>query len=172
MEKKIKPYRCLPSKPPGPKFQCCTKLHIYPLREGLIFLSTGHKRAAQRQHSNLGLQGRQRYSKGLICPFTVGILYIICIYIYTYIYQHMPRGAVMAPLREGMSKWCPFISKVFLNLFWVIINLGYIVHLCYLKPRKQCPGVFPWLPKNGACQTCHLRVGGMCRGCRNATPLG
>ena len=32
----------------------------------------------------------------------------------------MPRGAAMAPLREGVSKWRPFISKVFLNLFWDI----------------------------------------------------
>ena len=49
-KKKIKPYKRLPSKPPGPKFQYCTKLHTYPLCEGLFFLSTGPKRAAQRQH--------------------------------------------------------------------------------------------------------------------------
>ena len=28
MDKKIKPYRRLPSNPPGPKFQCCTKLYM------------------------------------------------------------------------------------------------------------------------------------------------
>ena len=48
----------------------------------------------------------------------------------------MPRVAIMAPLREGVSKWRPFISKVFLNLFWG--HLGYTFHLCYLRPRKQC----------------------------------
>ena len=48
----------------------------------------------------------------------------------------MPRGAVMAPLREGVSKWRPFISKVFLNLFGVIWDIHVI--FCYLRPRKQC----------------------------------
>ena len=38
----------------------------------------------------------------------------------------MPRGAVMAPLREGVSKWRPFISKVFLNLFGVIWDIHFI----------------------------------------------
>ena len=93
----------------------------------------------------------------LICIYNFGLYDIIC-------YQHMPRAAVMAPLREGVSKWRPFISKVFLNLF-----LGYTFHLCYLRPRKQC---FWDFVLNGACQTCHLRVGGMCRGCQNAAPLG
>ena len=41
-------------------------------------------------------------------------------------YQPMPRGAVMALLREGVSKWRPFISKVFLNLFWVIWDIHFI----------------------------------------------
>ena len=38
----------------------------------------------------------------------------------------MPRGAVMAPLREGVSKWRPFVSKLFLNLFWVIWDIRFI----------------------------------------------
>ena len=49
----------------------------------------------------------------LICIYDFGLYNIIC-------YQHMPRGAVTAPLREEVSKWRPFISKVFLNLFWDI----------------------------------------------------
>ena len=48
------------------------------------------------------------------------------IYVWMYIYQHMPRGAVMAPLREGVSKWRPFVSKLFLNLFWVIWDIRFI----------------------------------------------
>ena len=45
---------------------------------------------------------------------------------HTWMYQPMPRGAVMALLREGVSKWRPFISKVFLNLFWVIWDIHFI----------------------------------------------
>ena len=37
MDKKIKPYRRLPSKPPGPKFQCCTKLYIVSSALGFDF---------------------------------------------------------------------------------------------------------------------------------------
>ena len=47
----------------------------------------------------------------------------------------MPRGAIMAPLREGVSKWRPFISKVSQPVWG---HLGYTFHLCYLRPRKQC----------------------------------
>ena len=37
MDKKIKLYRRLPSKPPGPKFQCCTKLYIVSSALGFDF---------------------------------------------------------------------------------------------------------------------------------------
>ena len=37
MDKKIKPYRRLPSKPPGPKFQCCTKLYLVSSALGFDF---------------------------------------------------------------------------------------------------------------------------------------
>ena len=37
MDKKIKPYRRLPTKPPGPKFQCCTKLYIASSALGFDF---------------------------------------------------------------------------------------------------------------------------------------
>ena len=73
----------------------------------------------------------------------------------------MPRGAVMAPLREGVSKWRPFISKVFLNLFGVIWDIHFIF-------RSNAFEFYFWHPRNGACQTCHLRVGWMRRGCENA----
>ena len=42
-----------------------------------------------------------------------------------YIYD-MPRGAVMAPHREEVSKWHPFMSKVFIHLFWVIWDIHFI----------------------------------------------
>ena len=88
----------------------------------------------------------------------------------TYTYQHMPRGAVMAPLREGVSKWRPFISKVFLNLLGVIWDIHFIFVIW--GHGSNAFEFYFWHPKNGACQTCHLRVGWMCRGCQNATPLG
>ena len=90
--------------------------------------------------------------------------------IYIYIYQHMPRGVIMAPLREGVSKWRPFISKVFLNLFGVIWDIHFIFVIW--GHGSSAFEFFFWHPKNGACQTCHLRVGWMWRGCQNATPLG
>ena len=37
MDKKIKPCRRLPSKPPGPKFQCCTKLYLVSSALGFDF---------------------------------------------------------------------------------------------------------------------------------------
>ena len=37
MDKKIQPYRRLPSKPPGPKFQCCRKLYIVSSALGFDF---------------------------------------------------------------------------------------------------------------------------------------
>ena len=37
MDKNIKPYRCLPSEPPDPKFQCCTKLYIVSSALGFDF---------------------------------------------------------------------------------------------------------------------------------------
>jgi hypothetical protein len=43
----------------------------------------------------------------------------------------------MAPLREGVSKWCPFISKVFLNLFGVIWDI-------HFKVGPACSAV--WYP--------------------------
>ena len=46
MDKKIKPYRRLPSKPPGPKFQCCTKLYLVSSALGFDF-STGPAPTAQ-----------------------------------------------------------------------------------------------------------------------------
>ena len=101
-------------------------------------------------------------------------------YLHTYIhtdrqtdihtYQHMPRGAVMAPLREGVSKWRSFISKVFLNLFGVIWDIHFIFVIW--GHGSNAFEFYFWHSKNGACQTCHLRVGWMCRGCQNATPLG
>ena len=39
MDKKIKSYRRLPSKPPGPKFQCCTKLYIASSALGFVFFA-------------------------------------------------------------------------------------------------------------------------------------
>ena len=87
-------------------------------------------------------------------------------YIHIYTYQHMPRGAVMAPLREGVSKWRPFISKVFLNLFGVIWDIHFIFVIW--GHRSNAFEFYFWHPRNGACQTCHLRVGWMRRGCENA----
>ena len=43
MDKKIKPYRGLPNKAPGPKFQCGTKLYIASFVLGFDFLSTGKR---------------------------------------------------------------------------------------------------------------------------------
>ena len=94
----------------------------------------------------------------------------MCTSTYIYIYQHMPRGVIMAPLREGVSKWRPFISKVFLNLFGVIWDIHFIFVIW--GHGSNAFEFYFWHPKNGACQTCHLRVGWMCRGCQNATPLG
>ena len=112
-------------------------------------------------------------SHSCIRPFTY-------MYLHTYIqtdrqtdihtYQHMPRGAVMAPLREGVSKWRSFISKVFLNLFGVIWDI-HVIFVIWGHGSNAFEFYF-WHSKNGACQTCHLRVGWMCRGCQNATPLG
>ena len=60
----------------------------------------------------------------------------------------MPRGAIAAPLGEGVSKWRRFISKVFLNLLGVIWDiLGYTFHLWYLRPRKQFFGVLFLAPQ-------------------------
>ena len=76
MDKKIKPYKRLSSKTPGPKFQCCTKLikalYSFLCVGVLISLSTGPKRAAQRQDWNLGMRGRQQYSRGLMSSSIYG----------------------------------------------------------------------------------------------------
>ena len=55
---KIKPYRRLPNKAPGPRFQCCTKLYTASSVLVFYFLSTDLKRPAQKQHWNLGMPGR------------------------------------------------------------------------------------------------------------------
>ena len=55
MDKKIKPHRHLPSKTPHPKFQCWTKLYLTSSVFRVWFFSPPDpKRAAQRQHLNLG----------------------------------------------------------------------------------------------------------------------
>ena len=102
--------------------------------------------------------------------YHIHVCIYVYVYLYIYIYQHMPRGVIMAPLREGVSKWRPFISKVFLNLFGVIWDIHFIFVIW--GHGSSAFEFFFWHPKNGACQTCHLRVGWMWRGCQNATPLG
>ena len=73
MDKKIKPYRRLPSKPPGPKFQCCTKLYLVSSALGFDFCPPAPNAPAQRQQWNLGLQGRRQYSRGLISSSIYGL---------------------------------------------------------------------------------------------------
>ena len=55
MDKKIKPYRRLPSKPPGPKFQCCTKLYIASSALGFDFFV--HRPQTRSPKGNIEIWG-------------------------------------------------------------------------------------------------------------------
>ena len=57
--------------PPGPKFQRCTKLYSFLCVTVWLFCPPAPS-TAQRQHWNLGMRGRQQYSRGLISSSIYG----------------------------------------------------------------------------------------------------
>ena len=84
-------------------------------------------------------------------------------------YQDMPRVAVMAPLREGVSKWRPLFLRCFLTYFGPsgIYISSLLSESTEAMILRSCFAPQKWRVSNVS-----LRVGGMHRGCRFGTPLG
>ena len=86
MDKKIKPYRCLPSKPPGPKFQSCTKFYIASSAFGFDFFV--HRPQARSPQATLKFGDVGATTIQQRFDFIVHLRYDTYIYIYIYTYNY------------------------------------------------------------------------------------
>ena len=140
MDKKIKPYRCLPSKPPGPKFQCCTKLHIVSSALGFDFCPPAPN---AQPKGNIEIWGycrgddntagvwfhRPSTVRGRGCSLAHKQQHIIA------------RGKICALVRKSCVFKFPNSKLYFLFYYLFLLPIPYLIPITCVSSGKPCSGV-------------------------------